>query len=207
MAFWLLLLLGFLLGIALVLFLNPIVTRINTRKQEVDIRWTALLRIVHPLHKEGEVTRLYLAGIRVPFPRSERKPRKTEPAKRERPRDVFRLIRFLLACAADARLRRAVVVQGGRLARRTVQSFELSHWHAELSFADPALNGMLAGWLMAARGSSRHPVGVNFLGRNWLEVEVRLYPYRLAFAGLVFLVSLPHRAILRHWRYSATSKA
>jgi hypothetical protein len=204
MAFWLLLLLGFMVGIALVLFLSPMVTTLSTDRHELEIRWTALLRVVHPLRKDGEGARLYLAGMHVPFPRIERKPRKAEPP---RQRDVFRLIRFLLSCAADARLRRAVVVQGGRLARRTVQSFELSHWHAELSFADPAANGMLAGWLAATRGSSHSPVGVNFMGRNWLEVEVRLYPYRLAFAGAAFLLSLPHRAIYRHWRHSGGMKA
>jgi len=107
-------------------------------------------------------------------------------------------------------------VQGEKLARGTVQSFEVGRWHAELSFADPAANGMLAGWLAASRGAgwpacaqasaSRPRVGVNFLGRNWLQLEVRLYPYRLALAGSAFLVRLPHRTILRYWRHWLASK-
>ena len=210
MTSWFLLLLGLAVGIAVVLFLNPIAMTVDTRRGELEVRWTALLRARWPLRQDGGDARWFFAGMPFPFPPSAGKPRTKEPRAREQRAARLRpsrLIRFLLECAGDPSLRRAIVVQAGKLARGTVRSLELGHWHAELSFADPALNGMLSGWLMAAGGSGRHPVGVNFLGRSWLEVEVRLYPYRLAFAGMAFLVRLSHRAVFRHWRHSGASKA
>ena len=207
MAFWFFLILGLTAGIAVVLFCSPLVMTVNTSGGVIEVRWTALLRGLWPLRKEGGGARLYVAGIPIPLPPLARKHRKKEvPEKKARSAvsPVSRLLRFLRFCAADARLRKAIVVPGGKLARGTVQSFELSRWHAELSFADPAANGMLAGWLAATRGAVRLPVGVNFLGRNWLELEVRLYPYRLVLAGSAFLLRLPHRAILRHWVASKT---
>ena len=204
MAFWFFLILGLTAGIAVVLFCSPIVVTVDTNKGEVAVCWTALLRGVSPLPGRDGRARLYLAGIPVPLPRIKHKRRKKEPRKHEPGRGALRVFRFLVSCAADARLRKAIVVPGGKLARGTVRSFELSRWHAELSFADPAANGMLAGWLAATRGAVRLPVGVNFLGRNWLELEVRLYPYRLVLAGSAFLLRLPHRAILRQWVASKT---
>jgi hypothetical protein len=143
---------------------------------------------------------LYLAGFPVPFPqrdRTARKPRKEKP-RRDGSR-LPRIFRFLLYCAADAHLRRALMVQGGKLARGSLHSFELSRWNAAVSLPDPALNGMLFGWLAATGWKGGRQVGVNFLGRNWLELEVRFYPYRMALAGTAFLIGLPHRSIIGHW--------
>jgi hypothetical protein len=203
---------GSLAGITLLLFLNPLVVAVNTNRGEFAVRWTALFRARYPLPGGSGPARLYLAGIPVPFPRFRRKPR-PEKVRKKKPRlaGFPRIFRFLRYCAADSYLRRAVVVAGGKLARGSLRSFGLSRWHAEVSFPDPALNGMLAGWLAAARhmaparwagGSS---VGVNFMGQNWLELEVRFYPYRMALAGGAFLIRLPHRAILGHWLASKTS--
>jgi hypothetical protein len=58
---------------------------------------------------------------------------------------------------------------------------------------------MLAGWLAATGWKGARQVGVNFLGRNWLQLEVRFYPYRMALAGAAFLIRLPHRSIIGHW--------
>ncbi|MGH9783230.1 MAG: hypothetical protein ACRD88_03515 [Terriglobia bacterium] len=206
MTSWFLLLLGLAVGIAVALFLNPIAVTVDTNRGVLEARWTALLRVQWPLGQDGGA-RWFLAGMPFPLPRIGRERPGREPRERK-PRSAglqfSRLFRFLRFCASDSALRRAIVVQGGKLARGAVRSFELSHWHAEFSFADPAVNGMLAGWLAATRWAGQSPVGVNFLGRNWLALEVRLYPYRLAMAGTVFLVQIPHRAILRQWLASKT---
>ena len=201
--FWIYLFLGLSAGIALVLFFSPLVATVNTRRREFAVRWTVLFRALLPLPGGSGPARLYLAGIPVPFPRFRRRPR-PEKVREEKPRPARlpRILRFLRYCAADNYLRRAVVVAGGKLARGAVRSFGLSRWHAEVSLPDPALNGMLAGWIAATRWAGGSPVGVNFMGQNWLELEVRFYPYRMVLAGGAFVFRLPHRAILRHWRQS-----
>lgn len=210
--FWIYLFFGLLAGIALVLFFSPLVATVNTQQRELAVHWTVLFRASFPLPGGSGPTRLFLAGIPVPFPRFRRKPY-PEKVRKKKPRpELFpRIFRFLRYCAADSYLRRAVVVAGGKLARGSLRSFGLSRWHAEISFPDPALNGMLAGWIAATRwispsrsvgGSS---VGVNFMGQNWMELEVRFYPYRLALAGSAFGFRLPHRAIVGHWLASKTS--
>jgi hypothetical protein len=203
--FWIELFFGLTAGIALLLFCSPLVATLNTSRGEFGLRWTVLLRAQHPLPGGSGPARFYLAGIPVSFPRFRRKPR-PEKVRKKKPRPP-RIFRFLRYCAADSSLRSAVVVAGGKLARGSLHSFGLARWQAELSFSDPALNGMLAGWVAAtrwipARSAGGSLIGVNFMGRNWLELEVRFYPYRMALAGGAFLVRLPHRAILRHWRHS-----
>ena len=211
--FWLYLFFGLLAGIALLLFCSPVVAIVNTNRGELSVRWTALLRARYPLPGGSGPARLYLAGIPVPFPRFRRKPEKTRE-KKPRLARFPRIFRFLRYCAADSYLRRAVVVAGGKLARGSLRSFGLSRWHAQVSLPDPALNGMLAGWIAAARATrwfaparwpGGSPVGVNFMGQNWLELEVRFYPYRMALAGSAFVFRLPHRAIVGHWLASKTS--
>ena len=201
--FWIYLFLGLPAGIALVLFFSPLVATVNTRRREFAVRWTVLFRALLPLPGGSGPARLYLSGIPVPFPRFRRRPR-PEKVREEKPRPARlpQIFRFLRYCAADNYLRRAVVVAGGKLARGAVRSFGLSRWHAEVSLPDPALNGMLAGWIAATRWAGGSPVGVNFMGQNWLELEVRFYPYRMVLAGGAFVFRLPHRAILRHWRQS-----
>ena len=201
--FWIYLFFGLLAGTVLLLFCSPLVAVVNTSRREFAVRWTALFRAQFPLPGGSGPARLYLAGIPVPFPRFRRKPRPEKVReKKPRPARFPRIFRFLRYCAADSTLRRAVVIAGGKLARGSLRSFGLARWHAEVSFPDPALNGMLAGWIAATRWAGGSPVGVNFMGRNWLDLEVRFYPYRMALAGGAFAFRLPHRAILRHWRHS-----
>ena len=209
---WIYLFFALLAGTALILFCSPLVATVNSRRRELAVRWTVLFRALVPLPGGSGPARLYLAGIPVRFPRFRRRPR-SEKVRRKKPRpELFsRIFRFLRYCAADSYLRRAVVIAGGKLARGSLHSLGLSRWHAEISLPDPALNGMLAGWMAAtrwispARRAGGGSVGVNFLGRNWLELEVRFYPYRLALAGGAFAFRLPHRAIVGHWLASKTS--
>jgi len=198
--FWLWLFLGLLAGLAAVLLCSPVVSTVDTRRAELGVRWTALFRARYPLPGRTGSAQLYLAGFPVPFPRRERgdkKPRKEKP-RREGAR-LPRIFRFLLYCAADAHLRRALIVRGGKLARGSLHSFELSQWNAAVSLPDPALNGMLFGWLAATGWKGSRRVAVNFLGRNWLDLEVRFYPYRMVLAFAAFLIRLPHRSIIGHW--------
>ena len=215
---WIYLFFALLAGIALILFCSPLVATVNSRRRELAVRWTVLFRALVPLPGGSGPARLYLAGIPVRFPRFRRRPR-PEKVRKKKPRpELFpRIFRFLRYCAADSYLRRAVVIAGGKLARGSVHSFGLSRWHAEISLPDPALNGMLAGWIAATRSiaatrwisptrrAGDSSIGVNFLGRNWLELEVRFYPYRMALAGGAFVFRLPNRAIVGHWLASKTS--
>ena len=214
--FWIYLFFGLLAGITLILFCSPVVATVDTNRGQLGVRWTVLLRARYPLPVGSGPPRLYLAGIPVPFPRFRRKLR-TEKVRKKKPRPARfpRIFRFLRYCAADSYLRRTVVVAGGKLARGSVRSFGLSRWNAEVSFSDPALNGMLAGWIAATRSIAAtrptrwvggSPVGVNFMGRNWLELEVRFYPYRLVLAGSAFVFRLPHRAIVGCWGHWLASK-
>jgi hypothetical protein len=209
--FWIYLFFGLLAGITLALFCSPLVATVNTNRREFALRWTVLFRARYPLPGGSGPARIYLAGIPLRFPWFRRKPRPDKVReKKPRPSRFPRIFRFLRYCAKDSYLRRAVVVAGGKLARGSLRSFGLSRWHTEVSFPDPALNGMLAGWIAAARATrwfvparwAGSPVGVNFMGQNWLELEVRFYPYRMVLAGSAFVFRLPHRAILRHWRQS-----
>ena len=207
--FWIYLVVAFLAGIALILFFSPLVAVVNTNRRELAVRWTVLFRALVPLPGGSRPARLYLAGIQVPFPRFRRKKRREKVRKKmPRPELYSRIFRFLRYCAGDRDLRQAVVVAGGKLARGSLHSFGVPRWHAEVSLPDPALNGMLAGWIAAtnwiapARTTGGGSVGVNFMGRNWLEVEIRFYPYRLALAGGAFVFRLPHWAFLRHWTHS-----
>lgn len=209
---WIYLFFAVLAGITLILFCSPLVATVNTSRRELAVRWTVLFRALVPLPGGSGAVRLYLAGIPVPLPLFRRKPRPAKVRKKKPRRELLpRIFRFLRYCAADSYLRRAVVIAGGKLARGSLRSFGLSRWQAEVSLPDPALNGMLAGWIAAtrwiapARRAGGRSVGVNFLGRNWLELEVRFYPYRLALAGSAFVFRLPHRAIAGHWMASKTS--
>lgn len=211
--FWVYLVFALLAGVALLLFFSPVVATLDTQRGEFAIRWTPLLRARSPLPGGPGPARFYLAGIPLRFPRFRRKPRPEKARKKKSSRVLERLpriFRFFRYCAADPYLRRSVVVAGGKLARESLRSFGLSRWHAEVSLPDPALNGMLAGWAAAARWIApgrwaQDPVGVNFMGRNWLAVEVRFYPHRMALAGGLFLFRLPHRVLLGHWLASKTS--
>lgn len=211
--FWIYLFFGLLAAIACWLFWSPVVAVVNTDRGELRVRWTPLLWARYPLPGGSRPSQFHLAGIELRSPRLRRKPRpgKVRKKKPRRAPQLPRILRFLRYCAADAYLRRAVVVAGGKLARGSLHSFGLARWHAEVSFPDPALNGMLFGWIAATRSTAAtrwrgtSPVGVNFLGRNWLELELRFYFYRMAFAGGAFLFRLPHRAILGHWLASKTS--
>ena len=211
---WVYLFLGLMAGVALILLCSPVVATLDTNRRECGVRWTALLRIRYPLPGGTGLARLYLAGIPLPIPRLRWK-RRAKKVREGKPKPEVsrlpRIFRFLRYCAADPHLRRALVVEGGKLARGSLGSFGLSRWRAEVSFPDPALNGMLYGWLAATRWiaptrwAGGSPLGVNFMGRNWLELEVRFYPYRMAMAGAAFLFRLPHRSIFGHWLASKTS--
>ena len=211
--FWVYFFFGLMAGVSLLFFLSPVVATLDTKRGEFAVRWTPLFRMRAPWSGGLEGARIYLAGIPLRLPRFRRKPR-LRKAREKKPSRVLehlpRIFRFFRYCAADSYLRRAVMIAGGKLARESFRSFELSRWHAEVSLPDPALNGMLAGWAAAARWIAParwadNPVGVNFMGRNWLTLEVRFYPYLMALAGGLFLFRLPHRAIFGHWLESKTS--
>jgi hypothetical protein len=79
---------------------------------------------------------------------------------------------------------------------------EVSQLHCQVSLPDPALNGMLWGGLASVDAASRAWLQCNFMGRNEVQTEVRLYPRRLVKAVLVFFLQLPYRALLKQWRAS-----
>jgi hypothetical protein len=60
---------------------------------------------------------------------------------------------------------------------------------------------MLWGAMAAVPWASRG-VECNFIGRNEVRTEVRLYPDRVAKAFLLFFLLMPYRAIFRQWRAS-----
>jgi len=79
---------------------------------------------------------------------------------------------------------------------------EVSRLHCEVSLPDPALNGMLWGVLATLDVASPTWLQCNFMSRNEVRTEVRLYPHRLVKAGLSFFLRLPYRALVKQWYVS-----
>ena len=63
---------------------------------------------------------------------------------------------------------------------------EVRRLHCEVSLPDPALNGMLWGALATVDAASRTWLQCNFIGRNEVRTEVRLYPHRVVKTVLLF---------------------
>ena len=192
--------LSVLLLIAAMLF-TPLIFTIDSGTGQMRVRWLAALEYSRPLLGPRDEAQLRIAGklLRLPARGAGRKRR---PAARGRPmaQKRARAVRFLRRCLRQPNIRRVLVERIGQLAKRMLRSIAWTRQQIDLSLPDPAWNGMLAGWLAGLPGGRRSAVRVNFTGDSGLFLEVRVYPYRIATALLVFSTGLPYRALLREWR-------
>jgi hypothetical protein len=225
--------------LAIALFI-PVICTIDSAKWQMRLRWLAVLEYWRPLPwaaefgRAGGATGLSLGGmpIQLPARRAETIPAardsrqeapsasKESAARTGKPRSKpkknrARMGRFLLRCLTDSGIRRSFQRNLARFARRALHSASFSRRQVSVSLPDPALNGMLTGFLMGMRGArpgmsepGRMPrLRINFAGENSAFLEVRLYPYRMAWALLLLPVGLPYLSLLRQWRASSATTA
>jgi hypothetical protein len=102
-------------------------------------------------------------------------------------------------CLLDGNIRSALLRCFRRLPIALWDAVDVSRLHCEVSLPDPALNGMLWGALASVDAASRTWLHCNFMSKNEVLTEVRIYPHRLVKAGLVFFLQLPYRALLKQW--------
>jgi len=187
---------------------SPVVAEVDTGRGCVRIRWSPLLAYTRPLPGTAGTSRLSVAGIPISLPRRKRKTVRKEKrkpsaeaveARRKRQRKQARL---LWNCLLEDDVRSALMRQFAQLPRGLWDAVEVSRWHSNVSLPDPALNGMLWGAMAAVNRGPQSQVECNFIGRNDLRTEVRLYPHRAAKALLLFFLRLPYRAIFQQWRAS-----
>ena len=124
------------------------------------------------------------------------------PGRVEARKHRHKTARFMRNCLLDGNIRSALMRRFRRLPIAFWGAVEVSRLHYEVSLPDPALNGMLWGGLASVDAASPAWLQCNFMGRNEVQTEVRLYPRRLVKAVLSFCLRLPYRALLKQWRAS-----
>jgi hypothetical protein len=192
--------------LALLMF-TPVVVLVDSRSRNVKVRWSFLLSYVIPLPgpETGQELELSVAGIPVPRSTQDAPPKrknKLGPGPIETRKRRRKIGRFMWNCLLDGNIRSALVRRFRRLPIALWEAVEVSRLHCEVSLPDPALNGMLWGALAAVDAASRTWLQCNFMGRNEVRTEVRLYPHRLLKAVLFFFLQLPYRGLLKQWRAS-----
>jgi hypothetical protein len=188
-----------LLLIAVALFV-PLVCLIDSGTWQLRVRWLAALEYWRPLPGAKGETGLSIAGKSIGLP-GRRTRRKGAPRTPRKSRATVG--RFLRRCLGSPSIRRALAKRLPELWRGIRSSVSLTRRQIRVSLPDPAWNGMLAGWLAQTGGSRASALSINFVGENTVLLEVRVYPYRIAEALLVFLARLPYRALVREWRASS----
>jgi hypothetical protein len=192
---------------ALLLF-SPVVAGVDTQSRRITVHWSFLLGYAGLLPGSQGSRQLMIAGVPMPLPRRKRRKanKKKEPpvvgriqARQQRRRKRARL---LWNCLLDDDIRRALMRRFRGLPADIWEAVEVSRWHSNISLPDPALNGMLWGGLAAVDGGPGTRFESNFLGRNEVHTEVRLYPHRVVKAFLKFFMLLPYRAMYKQWRAS-----
>jgi len=189
------------------LMFTPVVVSVDSRRRRARVRWSFLLCYVRPFPGAETGQKLSVAGILVPLPRPKREaPPKTKekfgPGRIEAQKHRHKTARLMRNCLLDGNIRSALMRRFRRLPSALWGAVEVSRLHCELSLPDPALNGMLWGGLATVDAASPAWLQCNFMGRNEVQTEVRLYPHRLVKAVLSFCLQLPHRALLKQWRAS-----
>jgi len=192
-------------AILTLLMFTPVVMLVDSRSRDVKVRWSFLLSCVSPLPgaETGQELELSVAGISVPLPR----PKPKAPPKRKNklgPGPIGRrrrrkIGRFMWNCLLDGNIRSRLVRRFRRLPIALWYAVEVSRLHCKVSLPDPALNGMLWGALATVDAASRTGLQCNFMKRNEVLTEVRLYPHRLVKPLLFFFLQLPYRALLKQW--------
>jgi hypothetical protein len=195
-------------ALGLLLLFTPVVVLIDSCRRDVKVRWSFLLSYASPLPGTKGGHRLSVAGIPVPLstpkpkaPRKEKEepgPDRTE-ARRLRRRKTRR---FMWNCLLDGDIRSALMRRFRRLPTDLWDAVEINRWHSDVSLPDPALNGMLYGALAAVNVGPRTRLQCNFIGRNEVRTELRLYPHRVVKAFLLLFLQLPYRAVFKQWRAS-----
>jgi len=189
------------------LMFTPVVVSVDSRRRRARVRWSFLLCYVRPFPGAETGQKLSVAGISVPLPRPKREaPPKTKeklgPGRIEASKRRRKAGRFIRNCLLEGNIRSALMRRFRRLPIAFWGAVEVSRLHYEVSLPDPALNGMLWGGLATVDAASPAWLQCNFMGRNEVQTEVRLYPHRLVKAVLSFCLQLPHRALLKQWRAS-----
>jgi hypothetical protein len=191
--------------IAVALF-SPLVFTIDSANRRLRVRWLAALEYSRPLPGgEGEAGMSIMGRpVGPPAQRTEQKRVRAKAAARKPRKRRPRVARFLRRCLREPAIWRAVSAKLRELWRVARRSARVTRREFSVSLPDPAWNGMLVGWL-ASVGGWGSAIRMNFLGRNEVFLEIRLYPYRIAAALLLFPVGLPYRALYRAWRASAAA--
>jgi len=189
------------------LMFTPVVVLADSRSRRVEVRWSFLLSYVRSFPGAETAQKLSVAGISVPLPRPKREaPPKTKeklgPGRIEASKRRRKAGRFIRNCLLEGNIRSALMRHFRRLPSALWGAVEVSRLHCELSLPDPALNGMLWGGLATVDAASPAWLQCNFMGRNEVQTEVRLYPYSLVKAVLAFFLRLPYRELLKQWRAS-----
>jgi hypothetical protein len=186
------------------LMFTPVVLLVDSRSRDVKVRWSFLLSYVRPFPGAETGQKFSLAGISVPLPRPKRgalpkKKEKPGPGRIEARKRRRKAGRFMWNCLLDGNIRSALVRYLRRLPIALWDAVEVSRLHCEVSLPDPALNGTLWGALATVDAASRTWLQCNFIGRNEVRTEVRLYPHRVVKTVLLFFLHLPYRALLKQW--------
>lgn len=193
--------------LALLIF-TPLVVLVDSRSRRVKVRWSFLLSYVRAFPGAEGGQELLVVGIPVALPRPKRtappKSKKDEPkpGRIEARKDGHNTGAFIWNCLRDGDIRSALGRRFRRLPIDLWDAVEVSRFHWEVSLPDPAANGMLWGALAGAGAHLPARLQCNFMGRNEVRTEVRLYPHRVVKAALFFFLQLPYRALLRQWRAS-----
>lgn len=177
---------------------SPVIFTLDSQNREFRLRWLAFVEFWAPLPGGAGAPALRIAGIPLRLPMRKRVPKHENPISGKvssRPP-----VGFLWRCLRNPRIRRGVAKQLAKLLRRIAGAFKVTELQSRLSVPDPAINGMLAGALAQTGWGRNGRLRVNFTGENSLRCEVRLYPFRIANAGLLFVSRLPYMALMRAWR-------
>jgi hypothetical protein len=179
----------------LVVLFTPVVFIVDSSKREFRVRWTALIELLAPLPGGSGEAAILIARRPFRFRLRTGSPAKTGPRAAARPP-----LAFVWRCLRDSRIRRVVAKQVTKLLKRIVGAFQLTELRSNVSLTDPALNGMLTGALAQTGWGRSGRLRVNFTGDNDVRCEVRLYPFRIARAGLLFFSGMPYLELIRAWR-------
>jgi hypothetical protein len=188
--------------IAAALF-TPVVLTIDSENGRASLRWFAVLEYRRPMPWADGQAGWSIAGKPVRMGAGKpKKKRKEKEAERKPRKNRAKAVRFLRRCLGEPAIRRVLSTRLRELGKGVLRSIALTGQRIRLSLPDPAWNGMLIGW-QAWRGSRSSAVRFDFSGENSVFLEVRLYPYRIVRALLLFSFGLPYRALWREWRAAA----
>lgn len=179
---------------------SPLVFTVDSMNWQVRVRWLAAVEYWRPLPGGRGETGMSVGGKAFALPAGRRKRKRIQMGTGGK---KAMMGRFARRCFGNSSIRPVLAAKARELARGMLRSVSVTCRQICVSLPDPAMTGMLAGWLAQWGGHEEPSYRINFTGENGVLLVGRFYPHRVIKVLLFFLAGLPYRALYREWRGSS----